>query len=1321
MVENRSTDGADKSKEKVESRAGKLSEAHREADEGMTTLVDQQKKEMAYQKRTDRPPTPISQRFGKLEITEQQAMALDSDDRINPERTEASAKAISVAMDKLPADSKAILEQLRDNSKTQADRDALQAAYRTQHNGESLDDGLKKQLSGADLERARHYMDKGSMDDGDHLHAALTERGQWISGRPNLQIERDIRDNLASKTPDEIRKMDEDYKKKDDRGPTLSQTIADDPNLSQDTKDACAVYLKGTRDKDGNRPYEDVRKLADIAINSRDESGMREAFRGSSPETRKRFADEGGLDRIRQKAEHHKEQHDSNPNWGMHAEEIASRGELSVATQIRDNTGTRVNNDKAIEANLKLLTAEERDNFKKGREGKLDPNSKEYKEFDNLNSAIDHTSAFEVKRETLRDQVVHPGGSVISHKLAPHTGVAYNDSAEKIKKDIDKGLSKEDFDLYKNSPEHREEVKNYLQNTMKLDDKVVKSITDRLDEKTSAKDYDEALRIAAKDNGQPHLAFTVSQKGEQVWEDKQGFLKQVINAPPAEREALRSNAELKSKVMSSLDNDQQQAMENLLKPTTDGKVNNADIVRAHAVGLGVSKEDVLQRVAALSPEQKEQMKAEYAKTYKSDALYDVTGEMTGIERDRAMAAFRSPARNVDEAMADARQAFVQTHGEGTSSVDLMWDGTGRDYEKVYNRAIEQKARGAMTLEQAKSMNEELNDHRERHVESKKEFSDRTFSVGATVVGMATGAEIGVKTVAAAAAVRDALKQRVVGADGDTSVKGHVYNAAGGAAEVAMMKMGVPGEGAVAESAAKNTLAQSAKQFAKESAQNAGLAAASTVPTSVIDGVHDADKNKSATENMKDGVDRGLSNMASAAVTGAAFHAVARGAHAAIGGSPEAHAAPSKPTEVHTAGENPPASGDRPTVSAASRHEELAKARAFHKAVNAEPRVLDHGQAKGVRLENTPDPLNPYKPPEHIKYVVDGKQVAGLTHQDGWYKLDGMKEGPVCDRKVHVFGSPDGSTKDLAEVQKVILQGIHDDPELRKAISQCKMHNPEIGHTGKDPRQEFGPHGQESKAITFYAAKSEDATLIAQKVDALLSKHPELKLNQPHNGGNIDTIVGPSNRVGIVRDTWQAAPNSTIESPRALVDADVNARVLNDAAFQRYRQGNQLNPEGLRRLENALGLEQEILAYDKQGNLSMKISQDADEMRKLATGQHVDPGAPRYVTESGGEKTPRGQSRPVLIDTGKLNDPNVLTEYRQGSRLTPEGLRAIENYYGLQKGSMGYDGHGNLAIEGSRPAGKDTVEAPGKSSGLSERWAMYKLYRRYGIDPTTVGN
>ena len=1433
MVENRKKD-SDQSKETVESTPTRSAEAQKEAAQGLEGLVDQQKKNMAYQKSDDRPAGFASKKFGKPTFSDdgssdgKKLKPNKSTDRIShgeiesntkavPERMEASAQAISTAMAKWPADSVGVLEQLRNNTKTEDERQALRAAYKKQNNGESLDDALMK-LSAADFECGKKYLNKGSIDDGDRVHAALTERSQWVAGRKNPQIERDIRDNLASKSPDEIRKMDQEYTNKDASGRTLSQSIAEDPNLSQDTKDACAIYLKGSRDADGSRPYEDVRKLADIAIKNRDESGMREAFRGSSDQVRKRFADDGGLDRINQKAEQ-----EGQPDWGFHAQEIATRGELSVATQVRDNTGARVNNDKAIEANLTLLTPQERENFKRGREGKLDPNSQEYKDFDKLNKSVNGTSASEVYRETYRDHVAHPGGSLISHKLAPHAGAIYNDSTDKIVADIDKGLSREDFDLYKNSPEHRQEVKNYLQNTMKLDEKSVKAITDKLDGKTSARDFDEAQSIAAKEHSKPHRTLndfvrentvddTLIKNGSNVWDKKQEFLKQVIDAPPAEREALRNNGELLSKVMSSLDKDQQQAMENLLKETPDGQPNNADIVRAHAVGLGVSKEEVLHRVAALTPEQKEQMKADYAKTYRRDAVYDVTGDMTGIERDRAVANFRSPPRDADEAMADARQDFVQTRGGGSGSVDL-WDGTGRDYEKVYNRALEQKARGNMTLEDTKTANAQLDDHRQRHVQSKKEMADTGFTVGttaATTLATLASAPVSVPAIIAGGLARDAIKQGVVGADGDTSVSGHLYNVAGGAAEVAVMKLGT-GKGAAgaaaagaAESVAKTTVTQSVKQFAKESAQSAVIAAGSTIPTSVIDGVHDADPNKSTKQNVQDGADRAVANMKTAAVTGVGFHAVARGVQAVGGAGADLHKSGSPAREVHVPGEQPPASRAQRMSP-----EELAKVKAYHheaqqgmgersqqkasvseqtvkpaivkpaqERVNSaiaqeqpvkpaiaqeqsgqpavaqervkpdlaqerpvlpaiarerpanilDRQVLENGQAKGVRLEKIKigDPQNPNKPPEHIlNYLVDGNEVATLKrHKTGWYQVEGLKEGPVGGNKVHVYGSPDGSTRDLAQVQKVILQGIHDDPELRKLTSQCKMHNPEIGHTGNDPLREFGTHGQESKAITFYAANPEDANLIAKKVDTLLAKHPELKLNKPHTGGSIDTIVGPSNRVGIVRDTWKAAPNSTVEAPRALVDPAVSARILDDPYFgKHFREGNQLNPEGLRRLENAMGLKKEILAYDKKGNLSMSIAQDADDMQKLAQGKHVDPSAPLYVTESGGEKCPRGQSRLVTMDTARLNDPNFLPEYRTGNRLRPDILLAVEEQNGLQKGSMSYDERGNLTIAGSRPVGNGVVEVPGieKSSGLSDRWAMYKLYQRYRIDPSAVGS
>src|SRR5579885_2525408 len=120
-------------------------------------------------------------------------------------------------------------------------------------------------------------------------------------------------------------------------------------------------------------------------------------------------------------------------------------------------------------------------------------------------------------------------------------------------------------------------------------------------------------------------------------------------------------------------------------------------------------------------------------------------------------------------------------------------------------------------------------------------------------------------------------------------------------------------------------------------------------------------------------------------------------------------------------------------------------------------------------------------------------------------------------KVHVSVAPDANLADLGRLQEVLIPALNDDKELAALASDWKTMDPQIGHAGVDPGHLVASEGQGAKAFTIYARNAEDALRIQQKVDQILARHPELKLDKPFAGGNVDRVAGASNRVGITRD------------------------------------------------------------------------------------------------------------------------------------------------------------------------------------------------------------
>jgi hypothetical protein len=102
MVEER-IKGTDKAAEKNEKTATTASEAQIEASWGMGDLVDKQKKDIAYQKSADRPKTPVTGKFGTLEITDippakasERADIAKPKEHLTPEEVKKAAECSSV-------------------------------------------------------------------------------------------------------------------------------------------------------------------------------------------------------------------------------------------------------------------------------------------------------------------------------------------------------------------------------------------------------------------------------------------------------------------------------------------------------------------------------------------------------------------------------------------------------------------------------------------------------------------------------------------------------------------------------------------------------------------------------------------------------------------------------------------------------------------------------------------------------------------------------------------------------------------------------------------------------------------------------------------------------------------------------------------------------------------------------------------------------------------------------------------------------------------------------------------------------------------------
>jgi YD repeat-containing protein len=243
------------------------------------------------------------------------------------------------------------------------------------------------------------------------------------------------------------------------------------------------------------------------------------------------------------------------------------------------------------------------------------------------------------------------------------------------------------------------------------------------------------------------------------------------------------------------------------------------------------------------------------------------------------------------------------------------------------------------------------------------------------------------------------------------------------------------------------------------------------------------------------------------------------------------------------------------------------------------------------------------------------------------------------------------------LQEVLLPAFKNDEVLKELVKNFKTFDPNHG-LGK-PAFGKGPEatGQGAKAFTIYADSPETAARIQKRVDEIISQHADLVRPKPFETGNVDNISGKSNRVGLSRDTFPQSRDSQPGNVLARMDDAVSAKILSDPSLSAFR-------------------------------------------------------------EFGSDGLPR---------------------------MKPEGLRVLETKLGLKENALHYDSEGKLSIKVSghddykprsvyvdegkaetHPRGEryskknaDGTETSTQSEGLTDRPAIYKLYKHYGMDPADV--
>jgi len=239
-----------------------------------------------------------------------------------------------------------------------AQRQLVQENYRSTYHTD-LSDDLRDQLSGPDFARAEAILKRqdGVADNTGQIHQALAKLEDIGPSEPGclndggVRAEREIRDSINTLSADQLKVVEAKYKQ--DYGRSLASDLSINANLSDESKQALAIYIKGT----DHRTDADTLKLADMAIQQNRPDIFNEVCRDASQSARDTFTTNGGTQKI-------------DDSFGGGDAQIAkdhlSHGTVSIATIINGDTHWYHTNKDDITGAVTNASDQDRQDFMHG-------------------------------------------------------------------------------------------------------------------------------------------------------------------------------------------------------------------------------------------------------------------------------------------------------------------------------------------------------------------------------------------------------------------------------------------------------------------------------------------------------------------------------------------------------------------------------------------------------------------------------------------------------------------------------------------------------------------------------------------------------------------------------------------------------------------------------------------------------------------------------------------------------------------------------------------------------------------------------------------
>ncbi|MBY0550847.1 MAG: hypothetical protein K2W95_26450 [Candidatus Obscuribacterales bacterium] len=517
--------------------------------DGSLKLYDQDSKtETTYAldgSKKERNRDPESANYGRVTVEKGGKTTVERPavDRIALEK---SADAFFLAADGAFTDIEGMQAQLQ--GKTEEERQVMNEIFKTKRGYDLEAEIIDEMGEGADREKSLALLRRKDdvSDDSGFVKTALAERGQYIEGASDEEIESRLRQKIASMTADDIARMNDEFKATDPQGRTAIEAIAANPDLSAETKNAIALYAKGRE----NVTDKDMVSIADDAIAAGNIEAFKEAMSQASPEARAAFMQNDGEAKMKQAFGGHWYNALSLGMTGnvfdvdlRHAEDYAENGKLAAETLVEDNTSWAGDSEKDIEHALDEMTDEERKQYARGKElaaASVEPTTLEgskradYDYYHTLKSALADAASNETEMRRWEDMIATKGGSIIS-KAAEHRGSFYDDSVQTVLTDIEK-MSEKDWKRLKNEPEFRKEIEAMYGSY--LGQSEMAKVTELLDKKEASTSYKESVETARR----PIRDFLESAKNGSYY-DPAKVAEAMVNMTPDEREAYKNNTD----------------------------------------------------------------------------------------------------------------------------------------------------------------------------------------------------------------------------------------------------------------------------------------------------------------------------------------------------------------------------------------------------------------------------------------------------------------------------------------------------------------------------------------------------------------------------------------------------------------------------------------------------------------------------------------------------------------------------------------------------------------------------------------------------------